>query len=342
MLNKSALPVPVLINGLKAMGEVTRIRIVALLAQGELTVKDLTAILGQSQPRISRHLKLLLEAGLIERLPEGAWAYFRLAEGAGAVELLTSLIGHLDLGDPVLAGDRARFEGLKEAQRAEADRYFAASAAEWDRIRSLHAPETSVEAAMASVVGDRPFEMMADLGTGTGRLLELFRPLYGRAVGIDASHSMLAVARANLDRLDPSATGGEAQVRQGDLYALPLASGSYDLVTIHQVLHFLADPARALREAARIVRPGGRILVVDFAPHDLEFLRSEQAHRRLGFSHAQVEQWAADAGLVTEEIRDLAPEQSETGKLTVTLWLFKDPRILMADTPALSSQETFA
>lgn len=347
MLEKSALPVSAMLNGLKAVGEATRIRIIALLAQGELTVKDLTAILGQSQPRISRHLKLLLEAGLIERLPEGAWAYFRLAEGGAETALLTSLIAHLDLSDPVLSGDRERFEGLKAAQRAEADRYFAASAAEWDRIRSLHVPETAVEEAMVAVVGAQHFQTMADLGTGTGRLLWLFRHHYDRAVGIDASHSMLAVARANMERAqrdnDPEA--GEAQVRHGDLYALPLPSGAYDLVTIHQVLHFLADPARALREAARIVRPGGRLLVVDFAPHDLEFLRADHAHRRLGFSHAQVRQWADDAGLALEAVRDLAPAETEAGKLTVTLWLFKDPRIVMADAPEIgvsASMETLA
>ncbi len=338
----TALPVTVLLNSLKAVGETTRIRIIALLAQGELTVKDLTAILGQSQPRISRHLKLLAEAGLIERLPEGAWAYFRLVENGRATGLMTSLLDHLDLSDPALSGDRERFEGLKAAQRAEADRYFAANAEEWDRIRSLHVPETAVEEAMVSVVGDQPFQTMADLGTGTGRLLWLFRRHYNRAVGIDASHSMLAVARANLERAqreaDPDA--GEAQVRHGDLYALPLASGAFDLVAIHQVLHFLADPARALREAARIIRPGGRLLIVDFAPHDLEFLRTEQAHRRLGFSHQQVGQWAADAGLALEAVLDLAPDKTEAGKLTVTLWLFKDPRVLMADTPELDATQT--
>jgi len=323
------LPSPLAVNSavaaLRAAGEPTRLRILALVAASDLTVKDLTVILGQSQPRISRHLKLLVEAGLVRRFPEGAWAYYRLAEAGAEAQFGRDLVDRLDAGDAVLRRDADRLAAVKVEHAEAAAAYFAANAASWDRLRSLHVAETTVEAAMRQAVGRRPFEALLDLGTGTGRVLELFRDLYRRGVGVDASQPMLAVARANLDR----AGIGNAQVRHGDVYALNLAAASFDLVTIHQVLHFLDDPARAVREAARAVRPGGRLLVVDFAPHGLEFLRAEHAHRRLGFAHEDVAGWIAAAGLEVEMVSDLPPP-GDAEKLTVTLWLGRDPRMLLA------------
>ncbi len=315
-----------LVACLKAAGEPSRLRILALLAASDLTVKDLTAILGQSQPRISRHLKLLVEAGVVRRYPEGAWAYYRLAEDEAAGGLGATLVGRLDPADAVLARDRQRLEAVKRAHAETAAAYFAANAASWDGLRSLHVPEEAVEAAIRRAIGPKPFGAFLDLGTGTGRMLELFAGLYDRGVGVDASQPMLAVARANLDRIG----AGNVQVRHGDVYALSVPHGSFDVVTIHQVLHFLEDPARAVSEAARAVRPGGRLLVVDFAPHDLEFLRAEHAHRRLGFSHDQVAGWLKAAGLEVVRIEDLAPPAGSAGQLTVTLWLARDPRILVA------------
>jgi ArsR family transcriptional regulator len=315
-----------LVACLKAAGEPSRLRILALLAASDLTVKDLTAILGQSQPRISRHLKLLVEAGVVRRYPEGAWAYYRLAEDEAAGGVGAALVARLDAADPMLMRDRQRLEAVKRAHAESAASYFAANAASWDQLRSLHVPEEAVEAAMRRAIGTRPFGSLLDLGTGTGRMLELFAGLYGRGIGVDASQPMLAVARANLDRNGV----GNVQVRHGDVYALAVPHGSFDLVTIHQVLHFLEDPARAVAEAARAVRPGGRLLVVDFAPHDLEFLRAEHAHRRLGFSHEQVAGWLRAAGLEVVRIEDLAPPAGSAGQLTVTLWLARDPRIEIA------------
>ncbi|MBB4304849.1 ArsR family transcriptional regulator [Rhodobium orientis] len=340
VLQKRQLTSNVLLGSLKAAAEVTRLRILALLARGELTVKDLTAILGQSQPRISRHLKLLVEAGLVERLPEGAWAYYRLSDDDTVGAFIRGILCQIDDSDPVIAGDSQRLDGVKQEHAEAAARYFSANAGEWDRIRLLQAADAAVEKAMREAVGNRPFEAFLDIGTGTGRMLELFSDLYNRGIGIDANHSMLAVARANLEK----AGVRDAQVRHGDLYALPLPSDSVDLVVIHQVLHYLGDPARALREAARVLAPGGRLLVVDFAPHDLEFLRTEHAHLRLGFSHDQIAQACAAAGLETEAIRDLAPATAASGtgdgNLTVTLWLARDPRILMADDGVGANLET--
>ncbi len=305
---------------LRAAGEATRLRILTLLASAELNVKDLTQILGQSQPRISRHLKLLAEAGLITRFREGSWVFFRLAERGAEGALASSIVASLDPSDLTLARDRARAASVQKARAEAAQAYFKAHASEWDKIRALHVAEKDVENAMDEALGRGPFSFLVDLGTGTGRILELFGPRASRALGIDLNHDMLAYARMKLER----AGLAHAQVRHGDLYNVPLPDGAADAVVLHQVLHFLDDPAAAIGEAARLLRPGGRLLVVDFAPHELEFLREQSAHRRLGFAPDQLVRWLESAGLRLERFRDLAPEPGQ-GKLTVSLWLGLKP-----------------
>ena len=319
---------------LRAMAEETRLRILALLAEGELSVSDLTDILGQLQPRISRHLKLLVEAGLVRRYREGAWAFFRLVEDGAGAATLEPLLAQLDRADPQLAADRARLAAVRASRAEAAQSFFARLAPQWDRLRSLHAPDEVVCAAVLEALGARPVHSLVDLGTGTGRMLSVLAPRATRAVGLDSSHAMLSVARANLEREGL----GRVELRHGDIYAPPLARGSFDLVVIHQVLHYLDDPARALREAARLLSPGGRLLVVDFAPHGLEFLRETQAHRRLGFAHAQVSAWIEEAGLEPRSTRDLAAPETGEERLTVTLWLAEDPRVV-ADWPLALDQE---
>lgn len=234
-------------------GRISRLRILALLARGDLTVSDLTEILGQSQPRVSRHLKLLLDAGLIGRYQEGSWAFFRLSDLDNARDFVLRLIGGIRADDPQGERDLERLATVKRKRQDRAAEYFSTNAASWDEIRSLHVPERAVEAALLKLVGKRPFQSMLDLGTGTGRLLEIFAPLYRRGVGIDMSREMLAVARANLDK----AGVAHAQVRQGDILSPPVERDSFDLITIHQVLHYLDDPAAAIRAAARLLRPSG-------------------------------------------------------------------------------------
>ncbi len=199
---------------------------------------------------------------------------------------------------------------MRAARAAAAQTYFRRHAAEWDRIRKLHVADEAVEAAIVAALADRPFRSLLDLGTGTGRMLELFGPEIERGLGLDLSLDMLALARARLDR----AGLRHCSVRQGDIYDLALPKDSFDVVIIHQVLHFLDDGARAIAEAARVLRPSGRLLVVDFAPHDLEFLRDEHAHRRLGFAPETVAQWIDAAGLDVMAQRTLAPGGEPAGQ----------------------------
>lgn len=303
---------------LRGAGEATRLRILALLAESELNVTDLTQILGQSQPRISRHLKLLVEGDLVRRYREGSFVFFRLDEAGASGTLAKAIVGALDPADATLCRDRARAEAVRKARAEAAQAYFRIHAAEWDRIRTLHVAEEQVEAAMLEALGEGPFSLLVDLGTGTGRILELFGKRAKRALGFDLNHDMLAYARMKLDR----AGLAHVQARHGDLNNVPLADGAADAVVLHQVLHFLDDPAAAVAEAARILAPGGKLLVVDFAPHELEFLREQSAHRRLGLPADQLARWFADAGLDIEQSRELAPSQGEASdKLTVQLWL---------------------
>jgi ubiquinone/menaquinone biosynthesis C-methylase UbiE/Fe2+ or Zn2+ uptake regulation protein len=313
-------------TALKAAGEETRLRMLALLAEAELTVSDLTDILRQSQPRISRHLKLLAEARLVDRFREGSWAFFRLADHGAMAQVARAVVRRLDPADPIIARDRERLAEVRAARVAAAQAYFRAHAAEWDRIRHLHAADDAVEAEIRAALADRPFRSLLDLGTGTARMLELLGGDIERGLGIDLSLDMLAFARARLDR----AGLRHCSVRQGDVYDLPLPRDSFDVVIIHQVLHFLDDGARAVREAARVLRPQGRLLVVDFAPHDLEFLREDHAHRRLGFPPETVAQWMEQAGLDVTLQRSLPPEPGGAGKIAVSLWLARDPRLLIA------------
>jgi len=323
-MDSAQLPFSALTATLKAAGEATRLRLLLLIAEAELTVSDLTAILRQSQPRLSRHLRLLAEAGLVQRYREGSWAFFRLGERGSAADIARALIARLDPNDPIIARDRERLAAVRAARAAAAQNYFRRHAAEWDRIRRLHVADAAVEEAIRAALGDAPIRSLLDLGTGTGRMLELFAGDIESGLGLDLSHDMLALARARLDR----AGLRHCSVRHGDIYDLALPRDSFDVVIVHQVLHFLDDSARALREAARVLRPGGRLLVVDFALHDLEFLREEHAHRRLGFAAETVQQWMQAAGLDVVRQQTLPP--GPEGKIAVSLWLGRDPRIALA------------
>ncbi|HSS64199.1 MAG TPA: metalloregulator ArsR/SmtB family transcription factor [Gammaproteobacteria bacterium] len=306
-----------LLAGLRAAAESTRLRILAVLSRTDLTVSELTQVLGQSQPRVSRHLKLLCDAGLLTRFQEGTWVFYRLADQGPGADLARAVLAELPGDDTYLARDLERLDAVRRARAEAAAQFFKENAPRWDRIRSLYVPETEVERAMLEAVKDRRVDDLLDIGTGTGRILQIFADRVRRGLGIDLSREMLAVARSNLEKRNLR----HCHVRQGDIYNLAVPQGSMDVVTIHHVLHFLDDPAAAIREAARVLRPDGRLLIVDFAPHQLEFLRNEYAHRRLGFTDEEVAGWCKATGLEGLRIEHLrAKGKKSKDKLIVTLW----------------------
>ncbi|MFB2550740.1 ArsR/SmtB family transcription factor [Ensifer soli] len=322
------------VDVLKAAGEPTRLRLLALLSSGDLTVTDMTEILGQSQPRISRHLKLLGEVDLVRRYQEGAWAYFRLKDDGAGVALVRHALAAASVADPVLARDRERLQSLKVARAERAQAYFSRNAADWDVMRRHHVSDEAVEAALLELLGDEPVDGLLDLGTGTGRILQLLEGLYRRGVGVDASRDMLAVARANLDRAGIT----KASIRHGDIFNLPLDGQTFDLVVIHQVLHFLEEPDVAIGEASRMLAPGGRLAIIDLAPHGLDHLRDEHQHIRLGFGEQTMTDWLARASLSVENFIHLRPEPDDGTRLTVTVWLARDGR----ETDAARPEATIA
>jgi ArsR family transcriptional regulator len=306
---------------LRAAADSTRLRLILVLQQAELTVSEMTQIMGQSQPRVSRHLKLLCEAGLLQRYKEGSWVFYRAAERgeqAQFSELLATLAGQ---DQEPFESDKRRLNAVRESRAAAAQAFFGANASEWERLRSLHAPEREVEAAVLRAMESQPADSLLDAGTGTGRMLELLGCRVKRGVGVDVSPEMLAIARDRLER----AGLHHCQVRLADAYRLPFAGANevsgFDTALFHQVLHYLDDPQAAIVEAARVLKPGGRILIVDFAPHELEFCRTELAHRRLGFPDSEVRSWFEAAGLEPAASEAIAPEGADPQKLTVKIWI---------------------
>ncbi|MEA2613994.1 MAG: hypothetical protein QOI52_1953 [Chloroflexota bacterium] len=302
----------------RALADPTRLRIVNLLRAMELSVGELAQVLGQSQPRVSRHVRILIDAGLAERRKEGSWVFLNL----GPRERVEPLFSMLDrwIGvegeDSWAIADAARLAAVRADRAAAAARYFEARARDWDQIRSLHIAESEVEAAIGRALGGRAVGRLVDIGTGTGRMLELFAPAADHALGVDRSPEMLRLARAKLGQAGLAA----AELRQGDMYALPLPSGTADTVIIHQVLHYAQQPAGAVAEAARLLVPGGRLLIVDFAPHEREELRESDAHLRLGFADDVMLKYLESAGLQGRVVEHL-----EGGELTVTLWIGERP-----------------
>lgn len=301
-----------LLVGLRAAGEHTRLRILALCARGELSVSELVKILGQSQPRVSRHLKVMVEAGLLERLPEGAQVFFRVSDNASGSGLARALVALIPESDTVLSRDFSRLQQVRDARAKRAQDYFHTVAKSWDSIRSLYVPQQQVERKLLDIVGDNPVRELLDIGTGTGRILEILSPRVGRGVGIDLSKGMLAVARSNIERAGLS----NIHVRKGDMYQLPLEDASVDLAVLHMVLHYSDDPAEVIREVSRVLRARGKLIVIDFAAHTEESLRRDYQHYRLGFSDGEIRQWFQSAGLTARQ----KTEQLVGDPLTVKFW----------------------
>jgi ArsR family transcriptional regulator len=301
-----------LLSAMKAAAEPTRLRLLALCAHADLTVSDLVHVLGQSQPRLSRHLKLLTEAGLLDRNREGSWVYFRLAHDGPSAALARTLVEALPSEDATVLRDRRRLDELMAERAQRAEDYFRLVAGRWDELRALYVHDDEVERQLAGLIAEEAVSDLLDIGTGTGRILEILADKVAHAVGIDLSPDMLMLARSKLER----ARLRNCVVRKGDMNHLPLAEASFDAVTIHQVLHYAERPARAIQEAARVLRSGGRLFIVDFQAHELEHLRSEHEHRWLGFEEDEIAEWLGAAGLQLEDCRRLTGQA-----LTICIWV---------------------
>jgi len=302
----------------RALADPTRLRILALLRAMELSIGELAQVLGHSQPRVSWHVKILADAGIVERCKEGSWVFLRLGVKERVVPIFAAIDAWAsqDGVDHWAVADIARLAAVRADRARAAEAYFDARAAEWDAMRSLHVAESEVEEAVLSALNGEPIGRLVDIGTGTGRMIEMFGAQAESAIGVDRSSEMLRLARVKLAKPELQ----HAELRQGDMFALPLASGSADVVIIHQVLHYAQSPEAAIAEAARLLAPRGRLLVVDFAPHENEELRTKHAHVRLGFSDEQIGSWFAGAGL------QIAPPGALLGgELTVKLWLGRRP-----------------
>ncbi|MBC6403437.1 MAG: metalloregulator ArsR/SmtB family transcription factor [Hyphomonadaceae bacterium] len=305
---------------LKTLGHLDRLRILALLSHGELTVSEIVQIMGMSQPRITQYIKSLEDVGILERLKEGSWVFSRLNRTNASVSaLVATVLGALPENDPALRSDRRRLEDVRTKRAESADAFFADVANDRGQLGDEYLPQSGIDALALNFIGDGPYEFAVDLGTGTGRMLDLLADRVKLATGIDSNTDMLHVARHRLSSRGQS----HISFRKGDLRSTPLDNNVADLVTLHQVLHYLDDPEQALRESARILCPGGSLLIIDFARHDFEMFREKYAHRRLGFSSTDIQTALTDAGLT--------PVRSEkvitgTHKPDVNLWLADKPQ----------------
>ncbi|MEH6714225.1 ArsR/SmtB family transcription factor [Parasphingorhabdus flavimaris] len=329
-----------ILNIFRALADPTRLRIVLLLQKMELAVGELAQILDQSQPRISRHIRILDEAGLAERRKEGSWVFLKPGP-ASELEIL----GRIFRSDKIAKSeqamqDQAQLSSVRKARAEMAERYFAAHAEEWDAIRSLHLPEAEVERAMIALMRDAQLGKMLDIGTGTGRMVELFGPAAQSVIALDKSPEMLRLARAKL--LESEAGDGlklvqKTDLKQGDFNQLPVANCAVDSVILHQVLHYAQHPEAVLAEVSRVLKSNGIVLIADFAAHDREDLRTEHAHARLGFSDDSMKRWLTASKLELVQTRTL-----DGGELTVKIWVARKPAItsLHPDSDPLISQNT--
>ena len=298
---------------LKTLGHSERLRILALISRGELTVSELVQILQLSQPRVTQYIISLETAGIIERLKEGSWVFSRIRRGNEALSaLVATTLATLPQNDPILQSDIARLEGVRTERSKAAEAFFANVANDRSQLGDEYLPQADIEATMRELVGVGPFDYMVDLGTGTGRMLEVFSDRIKRGSGIDNNSQMLRVARSKL------AAQEHVAVRQGELKTLPLENSIADLVSLHQVLHYLEDPEEAILEAARVLSPDGQLLIVDYEDHDRDEFRTDYAHRRLGFSDDDIRRWLSSAGLSLSHVENI-PTQND--RPDVRIWI---------------------
>ncbi len=301
-----------LLQGLRAAAEPTRLRIIALCGHAELSVTELVMILGQTQPRVSRHLKLLVEGGLLQRNKEGNRAYYRLSTEAEGADLARMLNDLMPGEDEVHALDLSRLSSVKADRVRYAESFLDPYSQEIIELRGMWPPDEVIDKCILALLKDRSIQNLLDLGTGAGRILRTIAPFVEKGTGIDNSLEMLSIARARLDQDGIK----NCQVRVGDMYRLPFKKNSFDLITINSLLRYADEPKKVIAEAARVLEKKGALLIVDLAAHDLSALRDEYGHSWLGFSEAEMVEMLSEENLTVDRVKHIDGQ-----KLSVCIWL---------------------
>jgi DNA-binding transcriptional ArsR family regulator len=276
------------IDALKAISEPTRFRLVRLCAQGELTVSELMRIVGQSQPRVSRHLKLLQDAGILERFREQHWVFYRVAQEEHYQLLVSGLIKQIEKNETIIQLDQSRLIELQAARATLSETFIETELPDWLRLHEYHGDTARFESAVQDALAEKTVGHLLDVATGTGRMLKIVGPLASSGVGIDLSKKMVTVARSVL------AESGLAHltVRQEDMYQMRFAARHFDTITIDQVLYFATNPDALIKETARVLKYGGRLLVVAFTAS-----KTAKTPPSVGIELSDIQQWIESAGL---------------------------------------------
>ena len=276
------------IDALRAISEPTRFRLTRLCAQGELTVSELMRIVGQSQPRVSRHLKLLQDAGVLESFREQHWVFYRVAQNSPSQQLVSDLLQHLPADDDLMDFDQTRLNELRDARAKLSEEFVETEVPDWLRLHEYHGDELRFGDAVRDALAGREVGHLLDIATGTGRMLKIAGPLAESGVGIDLSKKMVMVARNALAEADlPHLT-----VRQEDMYQMRFPARHFDTVTIDQVLYFASNPDALIREATRVLKPSGRLLLVAFTE-----AANAKTPPAVSIAISDIRSWLEDAGL---------------------------------------------
>ena len=296
-----------ILDSLSALSDPTRCRMLRLLDGNELTVSELCGVLQLPQSTVSRQLKTLADADWVASRRDGTSRYYALSlDGAdGPRARLWQLTSGQLASRPGVQQDARRLSRVLARRSEASQQFFATSAGQWDKLRDELFGGTFAAEALLSLLS--PDWIVADLGCGTGALLPTLAPQVGRVIGVDASDEMLSTARRRVAGLD------NVELRRGSLEALPLDAASIDVATLMLVLHHVPSPADALADAARVLKPGGRVLVTDMTPHDREEYRLRMGHVWLGFSEDHMRRLLAQAGFDKVRIHTLPPAADAKG-----------------------------
>ena len=298
---------PAILSHLSALADTTRSRILLLLDRHELTVSELCAVLQLPQSTVSRHLKALADSGWIAARAEGTSRLYTMTreEPDAAARRLWQLVREQVSATPAAAQDQRRLQVAVAERRTKSQEFFSSSAGQWDRLRDELFGDRFHLAAFAALAGAD--WVVGDLGCGTGQVTAALAPFVARVIAVDASAAMLQAAKKRLGSHD------NVELRRGELEALPIDTATLDAATLMLVLHHVPEPEQALDEVARVVKPGGRVLVVDMLPHDRESYRQQMGHVWLGFSDDHVRRMLQEAGFGETRIVPLPPDARAKG-----------------------------